>query len=208
MTDRWQYDPEQRRYFDTAAGLWLTRAALKEGRSSFLARMEAEAARLAQRLTGGSLSPSGWEAEMQGLLVTSYLALGLAGRGGIMSMTPQDVAPIAAAVQHQFDYLGKFKAENERELPSEAALAARSALYIRSATQAYERGQAAAFDGLDLPEYPGDGSQECLGNCRCEWQIEADEGEFRATWFLGADDNNCESCLENAQQWNPLVAPR
>lgn len=208
MTDRWQYDPEQRRYFDTAAGVWLSRQRLKEGRRTFLQQMEAESTRLAQRLADGSLSASGWEMEMQSLLLTAYLALGLVGRGGWRSMTPQDVAPIAAAIQHQYDYLGKFKADAVRDQPSAEALAARSALYVRSATQAYERGRSAAFGGLDLPAYPGDGSQLCLGNCRCEWQIEEKPSEWRATWFLGADDHNCETCLDNATNWNPLVIPR
>ena len=52
-------------------------------------------------------------------------------------------------------------------------MGARAEMYLDGSTQAFERGKAASYSsGLDLPANPGDGSSECLSQCRCQWSID------------------------------------
>ena len=41
----------------------------------------------------------------------------------------------------------------------------RALMYVDAATQSYEQGQAAQV-GVTMPAYPGDGTSECLTNCK------------------------------------------
>lgn len=203
----WQYDPQRRQYQRRDTGEWLSAAALLAIKAGFLERLEAEAQRTCARLADGSLSLSGWEIEMQAAVVTGFTAMALLGRGGRRSMTPQDVAPIAAAIQHQFDYLGKFKGAIASGEVQPRALAARAALYPAGAGAAFERGRIQAYGMPDLGQYPGDGQTECLSRCRCEIHVEEHEDRWEAYWHL-ADTDPCQGCLDQAEAWSPLVVWR
>jgi hypothetical protein len=203
----WQYDPARRQYQRLDTGEWLTAADLLSLKSRFLDHMESEARRTSARLVDGSLTAAGWEVEMQSSVVTGYTAMALLGRGGREAMQPPDLAPVGAAIGQQFDYLKRFREEVAGGAVSEAALLSRAALYPASAGSAFERGRAQAFGISDLPAYPGDGSTSCLGNCRCSWDLqETDEG-IEATWQIESGDS-CDDCLENAQNWAPLLLER
>lgn len=203
----WQFDPQRKQYQRRETGEWLSAAALLAVKARFLDRMEAEARRIAARLADGSLSLTGWETEMQAAVVTGFTAMALLGRGGRRSMTPQDVTPIAAAIQHQFDYLGKFKGAIAAGEVSPRALAARAELYPLGAGAAFERGRVQAYGMPDLGQYPGDGQTPCLGRCACRIEIEEHEDRWEAYWKLG-DADHCPGCLDQVEAWSPLVVWR
>jgi hypothetical protein len=71
----------------------------------------------------------------------------------------------------------------------------------------YELGKAESQGAPSLPAYPGDGQTACLGNCRCNWDIEETEDAWEATWELN-DAEHCADCIANAEQWNPLRLPK
>src|SRR5258708_7547882 len=121
-------------------------AALREAVADFRRVQEREVDRLAARLADGSLSTAGWEAEMQAVIATTFTALAALGRGGIASLTPQDVGPISAAIQHQYDYLSEFKSDLEKGIVTGRAVPARARMYLGAASQAFERGRASAWD--------------------------------------------------------------
>lgn len=140
---------------------------------------------------------------MREALRDTYVAEYLAGRGGRNAMTQADWGRLGHMLREQYTYLNDFAADVAAGKLSEAQIAARAASYFNSATQAFERGRAAAR-GLSLPAMPGDGSTECRSNCKCRWEIEETSTEWRATWTQSAAEH-CPTCNERAGMWNPLV---
>ena len=59
--------------------------------------------------------------------------------------------------------------------------------------------------GLDLPVHPGDGGTPCHGKCRCHWEIEEDDVEWRAYWRTGAVGKICPGCAQRASEYAPYV---
>jgi hypothetical protein len=198
----WQYDAEAHRYREVSTGRFLSPDQQRALRDQFIDRQQVKAKDLAAQLSRGDLTLPEWERAMRGHVKGVFLDQAMLGRGGRNAMTPADFGRVGSAVKRQYQYLSAFSQEIAGGDLSAEAIAARAALYTASATQAYERGRASAY-GLTLPQYPGDGSQDCRANCRCAWEIEEDETEWRATWSLGGKDP-CEGCRENAGKWNPL----
>ncbi len=127
--------------------------------------------------------------EMKGEYIRQYLL----GIGGADKMTASDWGSIGGMLREQYRYLKGF-ADSLVGL-SERQIAARIAMYINSAREAFERAKRKAASGatqerwvmdpeaehcVDCVDYdsqgwqpigtfpfPGDGSTECLTNCRC-----------------------------------------
>lgn len=124
---------------------------------------------------------------------------------------PYDIA--ADYFDEQMNFLGDFviaisEARGDRKIPGGAF---RAAMYGESLGQCYQkayfraRGSRSETPMPDLPEYPRDGNQKCRVNCRCEWRIvKRSNTQYEATWKLNPADH-CESCIENARKWNPLM---
>ena len=108
------------------------------------------------------------------------------------------------------DFLGKQKAffqkfaEQIREGKlTGAKILQRLGMYGEAVTEGYEQAKAASHN-IKLPEYPADGNQKCLMNCRCWWEL-VDDGDFvNATWKLNPIAEHCETCVNNSRKWNPL----
>ena len=80
----------------------------------------------------------------------------------------------------------------------------RAEMYGQSITQAYWRGE--NNEKPPLPAYPGDGTTLCMTRCRCEWvwtMEDYENGDFDVVWSKKPEEN-CSTCLERAQLWNPL----
>jgi hypothetical protein len=198
----WSFDAASKRYRNSETGRFLSNAQMVGLRDRFTDSLKDRATDLATRRAEGDLSQNDWEREMRSLIKSAYVDLAALGRGGRRSMAPADWGRVGQLIRGQYGYLGSF-ADDTANL-SEAQIRARAGLYVESATQAYERGRAAAFD-VTLPTYPGE--QRCGPNCRCAWHLEEAEGEIRATWTLGSAEH-CEDCSGNAAQWNPLIIQR
>lgn len=67
-----------------------------------------------------------------------------------------------------------------------------------------EREKAAIY-GIELPEYPGDGNQDCGDKCKCRWEIVEKKTEIHAHWLMDIRANHCESCRQNTAKWNPYI---
>lgn len=88
----------------------------------------------------------------------------------------------------------------------EAQIRARSRMYMRSAREAFERGQMRAYRIPELPAYPGDGSTECLTNCRCSWRFVITDDGIDCYWDIDWDAENCQDCIDRHYMWNPYFA--
>lgn len=153
----------------------------------------------------GKLDIQTWNLQMRELIKNTYRAqyeLAIGGRG---NMTQADYGRLGGILAEQYRYLQGFTDDLASGKLSLSQAMYRARMYINSSTQAFERARAAGY-GLDLPQYPGDGSTQCLTNCKCEWNIQFDEDAFRFNcyWKLGYAEH-CPDCLDAAQIYNPYV---
>lgn len=111
---------------------------------------------------------------------------------------------IAQDIKTQLDFLSQFKVEIQDAAEWQAGWNSRAEMYARSIQVPYWRG---ATRMLPLPALPGDGTTQCLTNCRCAWNVVAldeEAGDYDAYWVYGATERHCQSCRERESQWNPL----
>jgi len=168
---------------------------------------------LSNLVSNGMMNPRDWHEMMREEIKREYIREYMLGRGGRGSMTQVDWGSVGGMLADQYRYLKDFAKLVEEGKLSEAQIRARSAMYINSAREGFERGQARAFgipDGA-LPAYPGDGQTICLTLCACNWFIEEvydEQGNligWNCYWTLGiVKTEHCPDCLENAGKWNPL----
>lgn len=165
---------------------------------------------LARMVTGGLLSPEDWRDLMRQEIKDEYIRQYLLGRGGLPQMGAEDWGSIGGMLKEQYGWLdGLYEQVLGGEL-SEAQVANWARMYGRSAREAFERANARANGGPDLPQYPGDGKTQCLTNCQCNWEIESvyEDGQlvgWNCTWVLGpVKTEHCDDCVENAEKWTPL----
>ena len=172
-------------------------------RDELLAALALLVAGLAADLADGSITLEQWESAMRDQIKTALGTAYVFGRGGIDQMTDADWQALSALVVSAYMYLDQFAMDIEASLLSEAAIAARSELYVGAGVGAYERGQAAALD-LYLPVYPGD---DCDGmtRCRCWWDVnDLGDGSMEAIWHCEDDSESCDTCIAHGDEYNPL----
>jgi hypothetical protein len=165
-----------------------------------LSRTLAAVARLSKRLASGALSAETWQQAMERTLRQHHAAALLAGQGGgDVSAASQKWLELFQA--QQMTYLRAFAAE-VADRGYEARDAARAAMYAGAAKAPYWHGKT---KGLPLPAMPGDGTTQCLSNCRCSWDIVNLEGDGNADcyWIMAADEH-CQTCVQRAADWAPL----
>ena len=158
---------------------------------------------LTARLASGSITVQQWTAAMREQIKTAYTQQYILGRGGVGAMSQADYGRIGGMLTEQYRYLDQFAREIAQGKLSPGQIAMRARMYMDSATQAYERGRAAAR-GLRLPAYPGDGATRCRTRCKCRWDIKETEAGYVCYWRLGRAEH-CDDCLRNAAIYNPLT---
>lgn len=151
----------------------------------------------------GSITIQQWEREMRILLRDTYRAMYELAIGGSGNMTQADYGRLGGILQEQYRYLHNFAADIAAGRLSPLQAMNRARMYIESATQAFERAQAASY-GITLPQYPGDGGTQCLSNCRCHWEIRSRKKEYACYWRLGQAEH-CPGCLEASKIYNPYI---
>ena len=140
---------------------------------------------------------------MRNTIRNSMIAQYLLGRGGKNTITAGDLTNINSLIKNQFSFFQKFAEEIRNGELTGAKILQRVRMYGEAATNGYEQAKATSH-GITLPEYPGDGQQICLSNCRCHWRLE-DDGDFvDAYWVMNPFAEHCATCLSNSQKWNPL----
>lgn len=198
----WEYDEASHRYRNKANGRYLSPTAAVDLRDDFQRRARRDLTRLAERLGAEDLTVQQWEAQMRTLVRQIHGVEFIFGRGGKNALTTADELALRSLVADQWAYLHRFAEDVRAGLLSEGQIRSRAHKYAASSRQAYERGRAAAF-GVQLPAYPGQGS-ECQSSCACSWSIVEADDEFRCTWKLGSGDS-CPTCKRRASTWAPLV---
>lgn len=163
---------------------------------------------LAEQLADESISVDAWEEAMQREIKRLHLNASVTGRSGDWSQLDQrDVSDMNETVRDQMRYLRRWR--NELADPGREVNASqvrnRSRLYGQASSQTFEKSHDAEKgvpSGI-LPAYPGDGTTNCLTNCKCRWSfrvIRKDEGDFDASWRLGASEH-CQTCRDRARSW-------
>lgn len=201
----WSYDQASHRYRNTSTGRYIGQSTMVGLRDQFIESKKAAGDDLAGRLSRGEVSIQQWELEFRKQVKTAFVDEFVLGKGGRNAMTQSDWGAVGRMIRDQYTFSHEFARDIADGELSLAQIEARGRLYMDSATQAYERGRGASFGGLSLPEYPADGNQICKSNCRCSWVIEETDTEWRCTWQLSSGGETCDTCLGNAEKWNPLV---
>lgn len=205
----WLYDPVRKRYRDSESGRTLNQNQVKNLVEQSINAAASNLSGITNLAGSGQLSPADFNRLMRDEIKYAHIREYLLGRGGLGQMTQEDWGSIGGMLADQYRYLGPFS--DQIGNLSEAQIAARAAMYIRSSREAYERAKTRAY-GLavnDLPAYPGGGSTKCLSNCTCGWRIDEVRDNslligFDCYWELGASEH-CSGCLDNASRWNPYV---
>ncbi len=144
-----------------------------------------------------------WYDEIARQLRRYHLAGFLSGYGG-ERVPKAAAAKLAQDVKTQLDFLAQFKVEIQDAAEWQKGWNARAEMYARSIQVPYWRG---ATKMLPLPAMPGDGTTQCLTNCRCAWNVvTVDEAanDYDAYWVYGATERHCQTCRERESQWSPV----
>ncbi len=205
MPTPWTYDPKSRRY-RAPNGQFIGQKKMLALRDEFSKAVRAEAVRLTAQAPAGRIGMAQWQADMRQLIKQAYIDEYALARGGRGRMTAADWGKIGAMLKIQYTFLERMAADMGGSAISPAQMIARAQMYVSSATQAFEQGKSAAMGMPDLPAYPGDGSTQCLSNCKCSWHIVDGGDHGEATWTLGAAEH-CPDCSDRAASWAPLVLP-
>lgn len=154
---------------------------------------------LTERMLEGDLDLDAWERGMLRVLAGQYNSAYVAGAGD----REYDDDVVDQALERQQAYLAGFKQAIRDGAISPAQALARGQLYAESTRAMYWRG---ATHGMPpLPSVPGDGTTQCLTNCKCSLQIIAlDEPESWDVYWRMSDAEHCQTCTERAAQWAPL----
>jgi hypothetical protein len=142
-----------------------------------------------------------WQQELARQLARYSAASYMAG-ASVDTLSPAALAAIRRDVAVQLRFLGKFALVVQSAGRWERGWQARAAMYARSIQAPYWRGRTRL---LPLPAMPGDGTTQCLTNCKCAWSVQELEGDnnYDCTWVM-SDVEHCQTCKQRAQDWAPL----
>lgn len=204
----WIWDDSVQRYRNPTTGQFVGVAQMQDLRNEFMQQQMNRAARLAEQYRTADISIYDLEAQVKNLIKNTYIDLYAMGAGGRQNLSARDWGRIGAMLKEQYGsgkYLQGFMESIANGKMSEAQIASRLNMYINSANEALWK--AITRDLPTLPAYPGDGSTQCLTNCRCEWRIEQVEGGYNCYWIIDRAAENCPDCQRRAAEWNPLFIP-
>ena len=157
---------------------------------------------LTDNLINSRITVQEWVHDMRKRVRDAHSAQYMLARGGRNAMFQTDLDVLSEIIKDQFGYLQQFGEEVRAGRLSASQIKARSELYIEASTNAHEQAKAASFD-ITLPQYPGDGNQDCNVRCRCRWEIDEKKDYIDAFWLLNVAAKHCDTCLSNAARWAP-----
>lgn len=198
------YDTERNRYINADNNRPISWARIERESERFETAQKVTVRQLSEQLANNQLTLEQWHNEMRAVVKRNYIAQYLLGRGGRDAMTQSDWGRVGGLLSNQFRYLSNFAREISLGLLSEEQIGARAELYIDSASQSFERAKGAAR-GLELPAWPGDGTSECMANCKCHWALVELDDLWECTWTINAVVENCETCATRSTIWAPLI---
>ena len=202
---KWEWDKKLKRYRETDTGRIIGQRRMVKLRDVYNESVADEVAELADKLGTGDLTVQQWTIAMRDRIKKTFSDQYVLARGGRNSMTQRDWGRVGRMVKDQYHFLQGFARDVADGKMSVKQVAARAKMYMDSSTQAFERGKESSYGIPTLPEYPADGSQDCLSNCKCTWSIRETKTAWEATWVLDAAAEHCDTCIDNAAKWAPLV---
>ena len=161
---------------------------------------------LAADYAKGRITLLEWQQEMR-LAMRQHWTLQLViGSGGDRSkIDSREYLKLGTRLQEQYRYLENFARDITGKNLSELEIARRARMYMEAAKHIYWQ----QLTGLDLPAFPGDGSTQCLTNCKCSWKINYIRDKKGnvigaiASWQLGVAEH-CPDCVKRATEWRAL----
>jgi hypothetical protein len=201
---KWTWDAARREYVSDT-GLILGKDELQAIRDGLADGFEEVAADLVARHASGALPDEEFAGQFRAFVDEAMRAQFLLGRGGVNACVGTDFETMAKLIADQLGFAEGFAADLAAKQLTQVEATARAELYAGATVSAFEQGMAATHDGLDLPAFPGDGATQCLGNCRCRWEIVEFDDRYEATWIAEQDPNSCDDCLRNSERWSPFV---
>ena len=197
----WIWDERVNQYRDTATGRFVGVVEMNLRRNEFIDRNSQVMNGFVDQFTNGDIDIYSLRDAVQLNLKNTYIDMYAMGAGGRNSMSPADWGRVGAILKEQYGYLRNMFDQLARGELSPMQLKARLKMYLNSANEALWRGITSNYD-FKLPAYPGDGSTECLVNCRCEWEIVEVPGGYDCYWRL-KEAEHCPDCLDRESEWNP-----
>lgn len=204
MPPSWYYYRDRNQYQDAESGKFISQSRVRALMQRFENRYKQDIKSISDRLSNGEISIQRWVTEMRQAVKDAYVIQYTVGKGGVGNMTQSDWGRIGGLLKGQYAYLNGFASQIANGELTPKQIAARANLYIDSSTQAFERGKAASHGLFSLPAYPGDGTTECMANCRCYWRITRDGTTITASWIM-SNAEHCETCRIRSVAWSNLV---
>lgn len=212
----WLYNPQTGRYrvgdegaavFGQRPGTYLSERRMTAVRDEWISVSKQRVNAMADQLASGRMTVQEWTYAMRREVRVNFINEYMLGHGGRSTMTQADWGRIGNKVRDQYAFLDSFAQQVARGELSQAQIAARARMYVEASSQAYEHGRASGMGAPDLPAYPGDGSTQCLANCKCTWRIRETDTAWECTWTLGPAEH-CDDCVERSRRWAPLTLPK
>lgn len=200
----WLYYRDRNQYQDSESGKFISQGRVRLLMQRFETKYKQEIKGISDRLSNGEIDIQRWVLDMRRAIKDAYTIQYTVGKGGMDNMTQSDWGRIGGLLKGQYQYLNAFAGEIANGDLTPKQIVARANLYIDSSTQAFERGKAASHGLFNLPAYPGDGTTECMANCRCYWNIKKDGDSYVASWKMSSAEH-CETCRVRSVAWSNLV---
>jgi len=99
-----------------------------------------------------TISPTDWQEAMRKELKGEYIRQYVLGRGGVDQMTQVDWGSVGGMLAEQYKYLQVMAEQLEAGELTQAQVAARSQMYIRSSREAFERANRRGMEELGMSE--------------------------------------------------------
>lgn len=193
---QWGWDPRSKRYRDLDTGRYMSLRTVLEYVDKSIAASGNAADTVTTMLINGNLAPGDFGDSLRDELKREYIRQYLLGIGGREQMGPRDWGSVGGMLKEQYKHLDGFIAEIKDGNLTEEQIRARVGMYVNSAREGYERAHERNAKALGMTEEkwelgeaehcddcvayaaqgwqpigtfpnPGDGSTQCLTNCKC-----------------------------------------
>jgi hypothetical protein len=198
----WYWDDSAKRYRDPVTGRFVGVDQMQVLREVFIDQQKGLLESLVWQFDEGKITYEAFRDIAKQIIKDTYIDLYAMGAGGRNNLTPRDWGRIGAMLKEQYKYLRNMMGQILRGEISPRQAISRFGMYINSANEALWKALTRDYP-FTLPAYPGDGSTECLVNCKCEWHIVKVEGGYDCYWVIDTEAENCEDCQIRAKEWNP-----
>ena len=199
----WVWNQLTKRYRNSKTKKTVTSNTILQLRDDFVDEMR-DFSKLTDDLVNSRITVQEWVFEMRKRVRDVNSAEYMLARGGRNAMFQTDLDALSEIITEQFGYLQKFGEEVRAGNLSASQISARSELYMETTTRSHEQAKAASY-GIELPQYPADGNQDCKARCRCRWEIKETKDTIEAYWILNVAAKHCDTCLSNAARWAPYT---